>query len=436
MEYDFLDEVANTNSHLTNTYENEINVNVCIDWLTFMVPYTEHNFYNILLLLKLDYDSYEQTAGNYNNMFSYLRRYGDVVIKIPESYTNPTYRDTYFEVDLSGQACRSFEDRKGSWMALLTEIVESNGHATRIDTPIDDFSGNIIPISEVVRKLSEKEYVATFQNLTVNGNLTDILNGNYGNFTLYLGRRGSDRSMCIYNKIGERIHAGMDVYATYWIRYEMRFAHEKANKLLTMIVDNGMDYFTELVTSSVLCFLDFRNPTIDGIPTNDSNKSRWDVWENWREFLQATSKIKLKVQNDVESSITKKKIWFDKSISGMITQFYLSSDSYEEFVHHLHLSMFKFLKEHRLDNVKFGVVINDRKKKGLKDLSYEDFINKLDVLSSKVKGTLNFDLVDKNYYKHKLYKLPIYETATELNRKEETLGYYAEAFGDILEVVE
>ena len=79
---------------------------------------------------------------------------------------------------------------------------------------------------------------------------------------------------------------------------------------------------------------------------------------------------------------------------------------------------------------------NDRKKKGLKDLSYEDFIYKLDVLSSKVKGTLNFDLVDKNYYKHKLYKLPIYETATELNRKEETLGYYAEAFGDILEVVE
>ena len=75
MEYDFLDEVANTNSHLTNTYENEINVNVCIDWLTFMVPYTEHNFYNILLLLKLDYDSYEQTAGNYNNMFSYLRIY-------------------------------------------------------------------------------------------------------------------------------------------------------------------------------------------------------------------------------------------------------------------------------------------------------------------------------------------------------------------------
>lgn len=368
-------------------------------------------------------------------MFSFLRRYGDVVIKLPSHYTNPIYKDTYFEVDLSGQACRTFEDRKGSWYALLSAIVESGGHATRIDTPIDDFKGDLIPISEVVRKLRMKEYVATFQNLTVNGNLADIMNGNYGNFTVYLGRRGSDRSMCIYNKIGERIHAGVDVFATYWIRYEMRFAHDKADKLVRMIVDNGMDYFTELVTSSILCFLDFRNPTIAGIPTNDSNKSRWDIWENWRYFLQATSKIKLRVQNDVESSITRKKIWFDKSISGMITQFYLSSDSYEEFVHHLHLSIFKFLKEHRLDNVKFGVVINDRKKKGLQDLSYEDFIEKIELIAKKTPGK-EFDIKDKVYYSQKLYKLPIYETAKKLNEEQATLEWACETFGDIFEVVE
>ena len=432
---DNLLEGAIANSPLTNTY-NSTDMNICIDWLTYMVPYTKKNLSYVLMALKLDYDSYDERTGKFDNMFTSLRTYGDVTVKLPSQENDDVWSDNYFCFELTGKACRSFEDRKGSWNGLFNLLRDlGKGHCTRIDTPIDDFSGKLIPFNEVYNKLVEHHYVATFSRCNVIGNMEEIKNGTHGSTTVYLGSRGSERSMCIYNKIGERLQAGVDVFAKYWIRYEMRFAHDKANRLFNLIADNGMEYFAEIVSSAILDFIEFKVPEIDGVPTLDSNVSRWDTWWPWREFLGTSSKLKLRVQNDIESSITEKKVWFDRSMAGMITAFYLTAVSYDQFIRNINYSMFKYLKEQRLDSKNFELVTNDRAKRGLGRLSFREFCKKLNEINNRLgNDNIKFDLVDIEKYRSKFYKNELSVISDKLKNEEEAYDYFTRMFGDIFKV--
>jgi len=426
---------------LTSPFEISEKVFVCIDYLKFMIPYTDYNLYHVLDALKVETDSYLMTEGHYDGMFRYLRRYGDVIIKLPGQKTDEddVFDNTCFCVELTGQACRSFEDRGGYWASLISYLTALDGECVRIDTPFDIHDKDILNFEEFYSMISRGWFQKTFRSVRINGDPEFITTLDFSkDFTLYLGKRGSDRFMRVYNKIAERIANGYEVFDEYWIRYEYSMSHDKAKMFVKNLVKSGFSNFGKLVSEAILDFLDFRVPTIDGEPTRDNNKARWDRWDKWVNILNATSKLKLVNENNVETNITRQKIWFDRSMAGLVLGFYLTSDSEQEFLNLMYNFMFNHIANKKLDAVKFERIQCDRVKHGKCRINKFDFMDKLRCITDRLgpQKTYPDDVI--TYYVESLFRngFTIKDIIIEEDNEEQELEYMEKVFGDVLLVEE
>ncbi|MBE6123935.1 MAG: replication initiation factor domain-containing protein [Erysipelotrichaceae bacterium] len=429
---------------LSNPFEISEKVFVCIDYLKFMIPYTDENLYRVLDMLKVEYDSYLLTEGHYDGMFRYLRRYGDLIVKLPgeKADIDDVFDNTCFCIEMTGQACRSYEDRGGYWDTLIFYLDSLNGECVRIDTPFDIHDKDILEFEEFYKMISKGWFQKTFRSIRINGDPEFITTLDFSkDFTLYLGKRGSDRFMRVYNKMAERIANGYEVFDEYWIRYEYSMAHDKSKIFVKNLVKQGFNNFGKLVSEAILDFLDFRVPTIDGIPTKDNNKARWDRWDKWINILNVTSKLKLTNENNVETNITRQKIWFDRSMAGLILGFYLTADSEQEFLNLMYNFMYKHITNKKLDPVKFERVQCDRVKHGKCRIDRTEFLNKLDGITKMLGPHKTFENDVLMYYMGILFRngFTVRDILTEEEyqaNEESFLKEMEDIFGDILVVEE
>jgi len=349
------------------------------------------------------------------------------------------FDNTCFCVELTGQACRSFEDRGGYWASLISYLTALDGECVRIDTPFDIHDKDILNFEEFYSMISRGWFQKTFRSVRINGDPEFITTLDFSkDFTLYLGKRGSDRFMRVYNKIAERIANGYEVFDEYWIRYEYSMSHDKAKMFVKNLVKSGFSNFGKLVSEAILDFLDFRVPTIDGEPTRDNNKARWDRWDKWVNILNATSKLKLVNENNVETNITRQKIWFDRSMAGLVLGFYLTSDSEQEFLNLMYNFMFNHIANKKLDAVKFERIQCDRVKHGKCRINKFDFMDKLRCITDRLgpQKTYPDDVI--TYYVESLFRngFTIKDIIIEEDNEEQELEYMEKVFGDVLLVEE
>lgn len=366
--------------------------NICVDWVTVSFNYDFDSFKFLLKTMNIDVSSYVEIKGTFNIQYSYLRTYHEhIKVYLPDNYMTDKFARCTME--LSGQACRLLELLNNGlefWCPFFCMICSLGGSCSRCDLAIDDMKGEYFTIMDLFNKVMAGEYVCSSQlwNVVAKGTRDDETHSDTG-FTIYLGSTSSERQLCIYNKKSERKVNGFETFIEYWVRYELRFKKDTANTLFHnhLINVDFWNNFASNVSELFMGFVEFK----ESMDEDSSHRNRSLIWKPWSDFLGTTSKIKIRNQAKLESTIAAKKTWYQENYSNFMNEIALSDlggfNSYMENTLLDRLNKFDF-DEKRLQRVNnyrfmsgqdkltsrefFSYINNLRINNGLQELSDSD----------------------------------------------------------------
>ena len=277
-----------------------------------------------------------------------------------------------FHLEMSGQACRDFEELGISWLDFFKQCFYLNGRFTRIDIAIDLFTKKYFTIAKIKQKVENHEFRSKFQSvMNINRYLTSDMSS-LGH-TITFGQRSSDIVVQFYDKLKEREQNNYILPPTldFWNRVEVRLRHDKANSLMLLYCGvnnkNDLGYYAKAILSNYLNFIE---------PSNDSNKSRWPISKFWNQFLGSVERLKLSKQ-DIYLSITNKRKWLTECTSRSQFEVFvatlkdISMDKYTlEFMYDLLLAGFEKFKNSKRANIR---IINEyRLQNGYNPITIEE----------------------------------------------------------------
>lgn len=172
----------------------------------------------------------EKTKYAQNN-FNYQYHLGEHIILRLDGPMNDCYQKTC-QLELKGEGCRDFENRNPdkTWINLILFMIENNAKFKRIDIAIDDFNGKHITLSYLLNKIHQHHYTSIFKSRPKPlGTLEDGL-------TIQFGSNQSATELVIYDKKQERMKKRKYCDKDYWVRYEMRFRNESAEKMIYELI--------------------------------------------------------------------------------------------------------------------------------------------------------------------------------------------------------
>lgn len=290
------------------TTPKNLSQNVCIDYLKMRL---ESVFFPDSLCFKKLLDTLRVTKQNFDTdirVANYTKTYvfdSNVIIATGGEYTRNDKGEETTLIELKGQACREFEARGGNWIELFDELFKLNASCRRIDIALDDFTG-LIKKEQLIKKINWGEYVCNRKNDPV------IEYSANGGFSITFGKY-ADKTLCIYNKLSERKAKGIDVLATDWMRYETRFKDKTGdlafNEVYIGLVEDKLDVVAKKLLKGLIEFKK-HNSTED-----KSHLCRENNWSLWEKLCDVKDKIKIVNQYKVETAITKKINWLNRSAS-------------------------------------------------------------------------------------------------------------------------
>ncbi|MBO4541135.1 MAG: replication initiation factor domain-containing protein [Bacilli bacterium] len=225
-------------------------------------------------------------------------------------------KDETFIIDLSGQGCREFEgfierdhryDDFGEdpesyfdnlyfegWSQFLHTAIELGGICTRIDIPTDEFG--TLPFEELKDKIENHIFTSSLKKLYTDKSSkykgddefdtlpTHYIKGEKAGWTATLGTNSSYK-IVIYDKIEEtRVHhPHWTLNCSQWVRFEVRFFHEKAEECmrkLTKAYEKGPMEVHRFIIGVLASLLDIKEKLVD-----KKHMNRVETWKPWEEFL-------------------------------------------------------------------------------------------------------------------------------------------------------
>lgn len=397
--------LARTSTMQTNTFFDYVKLSFPVKFGYDFVPegfecYTYPELKAILeMLLKLPEDpEHENVKDNIVDYFDETR----LILYGNDSRAKFVHEDKEFDLricvlELKGQGCRAFEERGGNILfdLIFPSYKRLNAICGRIDFDIDLING---PFTiRMFQELVEEGFLSTtFRNMNVSATF-NIQGQVFKGEGLYFGSKSSTE-LLIYNKALEFAHRDLEVVNEIesYLRFEMRFFHEKADGLISHFLNiesdlKNNDELLSFESASILYkLLDFKDPNYDG---NDTKKNRWPTWPMWLDFLGVVKKTPVKNQNRLEQTIAKKMNWQKKNLARQEAIKYLISmldPSYKDFQNELLASGLDKIKKKEL------VLINRHlKKHGLSELTKNDVENLISSFNvSDAERYLNGEFVD------------------------------------------
>lgn len=205
------------------------------DSVLFKVHETVRLVANYLNVKNFEIAKSKYAKNNYNYEFSL----GEFIILRLDGPINETYQKTC-HLEMKGEACRDFERRNKdkTWSNLIRFMIELNANFKRIDIAIDDFKGDQVTLGFLTEKTIQKGfYTSVFKSKPIPRGTLDT------GYSLQFGSNDSSIQLVIYDKKMERMARNKECDKKYWVRYEMRFRKDSANKIalkyLTEQVDNN-----------------------------------------------------------------------------------------------------------------------------------------------------------------------------------------------------
>lgn len=308
-----------------------LDLNVLMDWFKFSFNkrFDPHDPYwhRLLNALKVDYKEYDIDRGGSGSKESYWFD-ASVAFFTGGERTKSNGQETTW-LDMSGQACREFEERDGNWKELIEVVLSMVDRGNRLDCAIDDFLG-LIKLSELQDKIMSHSYTTNLRRLVLKGEVDETgtgetdrplitLSKNEG-FTATFGGK-STKQLQIYNKKAERAAHEYLVIPDTWIRYEARFYHEAAISALRILYAGLCgDTFPHAVAGLVGGLVEFKETSTTG----NRHACRIPTWDKWNHLLKGVSGIKVKNQARIELSLARKHEWIKTAAGRTMGMVYLA----------------------------------------------------------------------------------------------------------------
>ena len=280
----------------------------CIDYLKFTFPHGYERdksvFSKLFRVLRVDM-SLAEDLRSMHGFTDVFRLAPGTNLAYGGTMTNRKSGESTTMLEMSGEGCREFEDRyfsalfmadnsidrtetvRKGWIELIETCLEMSGECKRVDLPTDDFSGRIT-VDEIKGKVAHHYYSTTLRALETTDNkdgLKDVKTVRDSKLSGYSATFGTRKSLqlCIYDKLAERLSSGIDPKVDSWIRYEVRFYHERAEseiRELLKALKTGQE--SSHIVGALAAIIDFKEPT------DASSKHRNDAktWSKWEELVK------------------------------------------------------------------------------------------------------------------------------------------------------
>lgn len=226
-------------------------------------------------------------------------------------------------VDLSGQACRQYEEYMSRvdgwhWHRFISFILEQEGSkVSRIDLALDIFDDST-PSVKVLQDYIKRGQLSTKSHKFIEINSGRTLDGKLTGFTLYIG--SSPQILRIYDKKQERKDNTDEVVnVEKWVRWELELTERKAMQV-ALYISRGkpLNVIIKGILSAHYCF-----KTQPKKPSDFHNKNRLPTMKWWKEFIDGVDSIPLKVKRE-KLTLKKKKNWIEHSTVKSISMIYES----------------------------------------------------------------------------------------------------------------
>lgn len=353
--------------------EKKTGVHIVIDYFSATFPficYEEDSEYSIIddiILMTCDFLSIKkedvEKCDYAMHRFEYQYRLSDhITLRLCGPDLKTGHKSC--SIKLSGQGCREFEElaTDRTWLDFLEFfIVRLNASPTRIDIAIDDYDGNNITFEEVKRKLDSGHFTTSFQDKDF------IMHGsNNKGLSLQFGSHSSTQMLVIYEKLKEQRTKGIECIQDYWVRYEMRYRHEKAYNVCMNIINHGNSGFKEYIFGLLYSMLDIKADNNYG--EDNIHKAKTD--DNWQAFLDNVNKAKIEKYKIIKSSYETYLSWITPLVSFYLLDslFYCSQD-----INSLNIKIYSLI-------ITAIETIDKRKLKKLNDFLKEAGLNPVDIL--------------------------------------------------------
>lgn len=220
------------------------------------------------------------------NNYNYQYNLGQYIILRLDGPLNDFYQKTC-HLEMKGEGCRDFERRNPdkSWINFLLFMAELNCRFKRIDIAIDDFEGIDVTMGWLLEKINKKLYTSVFRgDAELHGKLNSGL-------TIQFGSHSSPIQLVIYDKKMERQKRKIKCDKKYWVRYEMRFRNEHADRIaLAFISGNTKDKkefnLQKFAFEQLYRIIDIKED--NNYDTKSQNKVATDL--HWLSFLENVEK--------------------------------------------------------------------------------------------------------------------------------------------------
>lgn len=252
-----------------------------IDYLSihFSTLESEWVITEILGIANKHFEFHNSAPLGYDDRLSLLN-----VINLLRSHAN---REKGVLLELSGQGCTMLggwlKSRKETWFDFFEKVFKYQGNFTRIDLALDDSVG-VIDLDEIKKKIEREEFWSKFKVAEVISS-KDISNNESNGTTIYFGSKKSLVHFCFYQKNYEQKRKkGIELDEAGIVnRYELRFRHEKADKLAKELMKHqDVEDVIYRLLNTHLCFYD-----------RPKTEKDVEMDRNWKRLIGAARKISL-----------------------------------------------------------------------------------------------------------------------------------------------
>lgn len=338
------------------------NIKMCIDWVQATIFNYDKTIYD--LFKELFNINSSNVFFEVKGLYGYDKCYSYKDIKI---YTSSIRDDMGYHLLISGSACRQVEDLNVSFIDLFKKIRSYNGHFTRLDIAIDNFTQDYFTMNKVRKSIKNNGVVSRFKN-SIEFIKTELeSNGNKG-YTIWFGSRASKIQVVFYDKLKERESHNQIVSDNikHWCRLEIRFRDEYSSEVVANLIEKDFNLYIKSILMNYIKFVD--------LDSNESNRSRKKLIFWWNDFLDNVPAVRL-YNNNYVASISKKRDWLNNSTSRTNAMVLLSS------IDNLSLDKIScdYLVEYftngfkDIDNKDLQFINEYRVKNGLVPIKLEDF---------------------------------------------------------------
>lgn len=248
--------------------QSNINENVILfDWLSFTSKH--HSPEQLIAALGLSHVPWTETKG--------ARGYRDRKYFNCISVHYNGRDDMGVWVEMSGQGCRAFESlSEVGWEKLFCFIHANDLKITRLDVAYDDHTG-ILDIQQIAADTRAKRFISRSDKYQVH--YSGDTSSNDEGLTIDIGSPQSKVLFRIYDKAVERGHSNADMH---WVRVEMQLRDDRALQFTKIPKPIG-----EAFAGVLLNYLRYV------VPSEDSNKSRWEMTDYWYSLVGDAEKISI-----------------------------------------------------------------------------------------------------------------------------------------------